>query len=75
MENRQTNHTPNESKIVQMFRIDPGVRVDLEGVVVVCRIFEQTVKWVKHLMREKEKKLSVYGQSEKAPKSIRGDMW
>jgi hypothetical protein len=35
------------------------VWVDLESVVVVCRVFEQTVEWVEHFVRQQEEELSV----------------
>lgn len=40
MEDRQTQAPPNELEIAQMIRIDARCWVDLEGVVVVRRVFE-----------------------------------
>ncbi len=37
-----------------MFIIDSGMRVDLEGVIVVSGVLEKTVEWVEHLMGEQE---------------------
>jgi hypothetical protein len=42
-----------------MLGVDAGVWVDLEGVVVVGRIFEQTVEGVEHFVRKQEEELSV----------------
>lgn len=58
MEDRQTNHSTNEFEVVEMFRIDTGVRVDLKGIVVMSGVFEQAVERVKHFVRKQEKELS-----------------
>jgi len=58
VEDTQTKNSTNELEVVQMFRVDSRVGVDLEGVVVVCRVFEQTVEGVEHFMREQEEELS-----------------
>lgn len=41
MENSETDDAANESKVVEMFRIDARVRIDLKGVIVVCGVFKQ----------------------------------
>jgi len=58
VEDGQTNNTSNELEIVQVLRVDAGMRIDLEGVVVVRRVFEQTVERVKHLVREQEEEFT-----------------
>lgn len=40
MEDTETDDTANELKVIEMFRIHARVGVDLEGVVIVSRIFE-----------------------------------
>jgi hypothetical protein len=60
VENGQTNNTTNELEVVQMFRVDAGVRVDLESVVVVCWLFEQTVEGVEHFVGKQEEEFSVF---------------
>jgi hypothetical protein len=40
MEDGQANHSPNELEIVEMLRIDSRMRIDLEGIVVMCGILE-----------------------------------
>ena len=50
MEDSQADHTSNKLEVAQMLRIDSRVRIDLESIVVVCRVFEQTVEWVEHLV-------------------------
>lgn len=59
MEDAQAEATANELEVVQMLRIDARRRVDLEGVVVVRGVFEQTVEGVEHLVREKEEEFTI----------------
>lgn len=58
VENGQTNNTTNELEIVQMFGVNAGMRVDLKSVVVVCRVFEQAVEGVEHLVGKQEEEFS-----------------
>ena len=50
VEDTQTQAATNELEVVQMFRVDTGCRVDLEGIVVVGGVFEETVEGVEHLV-------------------------
>lgn len=50
VEDGQTNDSPNEFEVIEMFRVNAGVRVDLEGVVVVRRVFEEAVERVEHFV-------------------------
>jgi hypothetical protein len=59
MEYTETKASTNELEVVQMFRVDTRCRVDLERIVVVGRVLEQTVEWVEHLMRQQEEEFSV----------------
>jgi hypothetical protein len=59
MEYAKTEASTNEFEVVQMLGVDTGCRVDLERIIVVGRIFEKTVKWIEHLMREQEEEFSV----------------
>lgn len=52
MEYGKTYHPANELEVVKMLRIDAGMRIDLQGVVVMRRVFEKTVKRVEHLVRQ-----------------------
>ena len=61
VEDRKTYHTADEFEVVEMLWVDARVRVDLEGIVVVRRVLEQTVERIEHLVREEEEELS--GQS------------
>lgn len=58
MEDCQANDSSDEFEVIEMFRVDAGVRVDLEGIIVVSRIFKKTVERIEHLMGQKEEELS-----------------
>jgi len=58
VEDTQTEDSTDELEVVQVFRVDSRVGVDLEGVVVVGRVLEKTVEGVEHLVREQEEEFS-----------------
>lgn len=58
VEDTQSEHTSDKLEIVQVFRVDSRVGVDLQRVVVVRRVLEQAVERVEHLVREQEEELS-----------------
>lgn len=59
MEDGQTDYPPNELEVVKMLRVDPRVRVDLEGIIVVSGVFEETIEGIEHFVGQKEEKFSV----------------
>lgn len=59
MEDGQTDNSADEFEIVQMFRINTGMGVYLQGIIIVCGIFEKTVERIEHFVGKKEEKLSV----------------
>lgn len=59
VEDSKTDNATNELEVSKMLGVDTGVWVNLESVVVVGRVFEQTVEWVEHLVRKQEEELSV----------------
>jgi len=58
VKNRQTDNASNELEVVQVLRVDVGLRADLKGIVVVGRVLKETIEGVEHLVREKEEELS-----------------
>lgn len=64
MENGQTHHPANEFEVIEMLGIDPRMRIDLQCIIVVRRIFKQAIERIKHLMGEKEEKFSERSVSE-----------
>jgi hypothetical protein len=43
VEDGKTHNTTNESKVVEMLRVDARMRIDLQSVIVVCRVFKQAM--------------------------------
>jgi hypothetical protein len=69
MENGQPHYSANKLKVVQVLWVYPRVGVDLQRIIVMCRVFKETIKWIEHLVRKKEEKLPVFqleGGREKA---------
>lgn len=52
VENGQANHPTDELEVVQVLGVDAGVGVDLQGVVIVGGVFEETVEGVEHFVGE-----------------------
>lgn len=46
----ETNNSTDELEVFKVFRIDARVRIDLESVIVVSRVFEKAIKRIKHFM-------------------------
>ena len=59
MEDRKSKTSANELEVAQVVRVDRGGSVYLQSIVVVCGVLEETVGWIKHLMREQEEEFSV----------------
>lgn len=57
VEDGKSNNTTDKFKVVQMFGVDARVRVYLEGIIVVSRVFKKAIKGIEHFVREKEKVL------------------
>ena len=58
VEDSQAHHSPDKLEVVEMFWVDARVRVDLESVVVVRRIFEQAVKGIEHFVRKQKEEFT-----------------
>lgn len=59
VEDGQTNDTADKLEVVQMFRINAGVRIDLQGVIIVGGVFEETVERIEHFVGEEEEEFTV----------------
>ena len=68
VEDAETQAATDELEVVQVLGVDAGRRVNLEGIVVVRRVLEQTVEGVEHLVREQEEEFPVRHTSELIPK-------
>jgi hypothetical protein len=58
VEDTQSEHTSDKLEVVQVFRVDSRIGVDLQRVVVVRRVLEQAVERVEHFVREQEEEFS-----------------
>ena len=58
VEDTKTQAATNELEVVQVFGVNTRCRVNLQGVVVVGRVLEQTIEGIEHLMREQEEEFS-----------------
>jgi hypothetical protein len=61
VEDSETENTADEFEVVQVFRVDATVRVDLQGIVVMCRVLEQAVERIEHFVRQQEEEFSAIG--------------
>ncbi len=60
MENGQPHYSANKLKVIQVLWVYPRVRVDLQRIIVMCRVLKETIKWIEHLVRKKEEKLPAF---------------
>lgn len=58
VEDTETQASSNELEVVQMLRVNTRSRVDLQSVVVVCGVLEETVEGIEHLVGQKEEEFS-----------------
>lgn len=58
MEDAQSEAAADELEVIEMFWINSRRGVDLERIIVVRRIFEQTVEGIEHLVREQEEEFT-----------------
>lgn len=58
MENGQTNNTADKLEVVEMLRVNTRVRINLQGVVIVGGVFEETVEGVEHFVGEEEEEFT-----------------
>lgn len=59
MENGQANHSADELEVIEMFGIDTRVGINLQGIIIVGGVFEQTVEGIEHFVREQEEEFTV----------------
>jgi hypothetical protein len=50
VEDAQAQNPSNELEIVEMLGVDTGGGIDLQRVVVMCRIFEKAIERIEHLV-------------------------
>lgn len=52
MENGQPHYSADKLEVIEMLWINPRMRIDLQRIVVVRRIFKQAIERIKHLVGE-----------------------
>lgn len=58
MKDGHANDAANEAKVEQVVRVDARVGVDLQRVVVVCRVRKETIDRIEHVVGEQEEPLT-----------------
>lgn len=59
MENCQTNDSADELEVVQMLGVDARVGINLQGIIVVGGVFEETVERIEHFVGKEEEEFTV----------------
>lgn len=54
MEYPQSHDPADEPKVSQMLRVDPRHPIDLKGVIVMCGILEEPIRWIEDLVGNQE---------------------
>lgn len=50
MEDSQADHPADEFEVIEMLRVDSGMWVDLQGIVIVSGVFKEAVERVEHFV-------------------------
>ena len=61
MEDSQTDHTADELEVVEMLGVNARVRINLQGIIIVGGVFEETVEGIEHFVGEEEEEFTTYG--------------
>lgn len=54
----KTDDSTNKFKVSEVLRIDPRMWVDLQRIIVVCAVLEETVERIEHFVRQQEEEFS-----------------
>lgn len=58
VEDRQTDDSANELKVVKMLGVNTGVGINLEGIIIVGGVFEEAVEGIEHFVGEEEEEFT-----------------
>lgn len=58
VEDSQTNHSADELEVIEMLGVHARVRINLQGIIIVGRVFEETVERIEHFVREEEEEFT-----------------
>lgn len=59
VEDSQTNHSADELEIIEMLGVHARVGINLQGIIIVGRVLEETIERIEHFMREEEEEFTV----------------
>lgn len=58
VEDSQTNHSADELEVIEMLGVHARVGINLQGIIIVGRVFEETVEGIEHFVREEEEEFT-----------------
>lgn len=58
MEDSKTNHSADELEVIEMLGVHARVGINLQGIIIVGRVFEETVEGIEHFVREEEEEFT-----------------
>lgn len=58
MENGESDDPSNEFEIVEVLGVHARMGINLEGVIIVCGVFEKAIKRIKHFVGEKKEEFT-----------------
>ena len=64
MKDGQPDNSPDELEIVQVLRVNAGMGIDLQSVIIVGGIFKETVERIEHFVRKKEEEFTIFTNSQ-----------
>lgn len=58
MEDGEADYAANELEVVEMLRVYPRMGINLQGIIIVGGVFEETVEGIEHFVREEEEEFT-----------------
>lgn len=58
VEDSQTNHSADELEVIEMLGVHARVGINLQGVIIVGGVFEETVERIEHFVGEEEEEFT-----------------
>jgi hypothetical protein len=58
MENSQTDHSADELEVIEMLGVHARVGINLQSIIIVGGVFEETVEGIEHFVGEKEEEFT-----------------
>jgi hypothetical protein len=58
VENGKSDDPSNEFEVVEVLGVHTRMGINLQGVIIVCGVFEKAIKWIKHFVGEKKEEFT-----------------